>query len=171
MDGAKWTTFAAVTTSIVLIVSLGFNSFFSMIFSDTNKEIKLGTELSLFAQTYQLARKSAASFFQTHHDEIEAYLSGKAKMSTAMHGELVQMLDDIEFLAWLLNNGYITLKGADEILSTQMAHVLDRAAVIIEKSNPPASEYFAKYYPEITKLWTPKGAKYQKDFEPAFDVK
>ncbi len=156
----KWTTFAAITTSIVLIVSLGFNSFFSMIFSETNKEIKLGTELTLFTQTYQLARKSAASFFQTHHDEIEAYLSGKAGMSTAMHGQLVQMLDDIEFLAWLLNNGYITLKGANELLSSQMVHVLNQAAVIIEKSDPPASEYFAKHYPEITKVWTPKDAKH-----------
>ncbi len=171
MDEGKWTTFAAISTAVVLIITLGFYSFYSIILIDSNKEMRLGTELSLFAQTYQLARKSAVSFFQTHSDEIEAYLSGKTKMSTTMYGELVQLLDDIEFLAWLLNNDYITLKGAYEILSAQMVHVLDRVAVIIEKSNPPASEYFAKYYPEITKLWTPKDAKYKKDFESAFDVK
>ena len=140
-----------------------------MIFSRTNKEMRLGTELSIFTQTFLMTRAAAVAFFQKYDNQIEAFLNDKAGMSKVMYGNLVQMLDNIEFLAWLLNNDYITLKGADEILYSQLEHVLDEAAVIIEKANPPASEYFAKYYPEITKIWVPNNKNLQKGFLPPLD--
>ncbi len=169
MDGNKWGTFAAISTGVVLIISLGFYSFYSVLLIQTNKEMRLGPELSLFTQTYLLSKKTAADFFQKYDDQIEAFLDGKAGMSKIMYGDLVQMLDDVEFLAWLLNNDYITLKGADKILYSQLEHVLDEAGAIIEKADPPASEYFAKYYPEITKLWVPNNKKTQKGFLPPLD--
>ena len=140
-----------------------------MIFSRTNKEMRLGTELSIFTQTFLMTRAAAVAFFQKYDNQIEAFLNDKAGMSKVMYGNLVQMLDNIEFLAWLLNNDYITLKGADEILYSQLEHVLDEAAVIIEKANPPTSEYFAKYYPEITKIWVPNNKNLQKGFLPPLD--
>ena len=131
--------------------------------------MRLGTELSIFTQTFLMSRAAAVAFFQKYDNQIEAFLNDKAGMSKVMYGNLVQMLDNIEFLAWLLNNDYITLKGADEILYSQLEHVLDEAAVIIEKANPPASEYFAKYYPEITKIWVPNNKNLQKGFLPPLD--
>jgi hypothetical protein len=169
MEGSKVASFAALSTAIVLIISLGIYTFYAFLLIQTNKEVRTGTELSIFTQTYQLAKGASATFFQKYDDEIEAFLDDKAGMSKVMYGNLVQMLDNIEFLAWLLNNDYITLKGADEILYSQLEHVLDEAAVIIEKANPPASEYFAKYYPEITKIWVPNNKNLQKGFLPPLD--
>ncbi len=166
MEGEKWATFAALTTAIVLIISLGFNSFFSLIFTESNKEIRLGTELSIFTQTFMATRKASVAFFQKYDNQIEAFLNDKAGMSVMMRGDLVQMLDDIEFIAWLFNNGYVTLKGADEILSSQIEHVLNQAAVIIEKADPPASRYFAEHYPQITKVWVPDNELSRKELRP-----
>ena len=169
MEGSKVASFAALSTAIVLIISLGIYTFYAFLLIQTNKEMRTGTELSIFTQTYQLAKGAAGAFFQKYDDEIEAFLDDKAGMSKVMYGNLVQMLDNIEFLAWLLNNDYITLKGADKILYTQLEHVLDEAAMIIEKANPPASEYFAKYYPEITKVWVPNNKDLQKSLLPPLD--
>jgi hypothetical protein len=166
MDGNKWGTFAAISTAVVLIISLGVYTFYAFILIQTNKEMRRGTELSIFTQTFMASRATAVTFFQKNNEQIEAFLDGKAGMSLMMRGDLVQMLDDIEFLAWLFNNGYVTLKGADQILSSQIAHVLNQAAVIIEKADPPATQYFAKNYPQITKLWVPDKELSQSDIRP-----
>ncbi len=128
--------------------------------------MRLGTELSIFTQTFLMTRAAAVAFFQKYDNQIEAFLNDKAGMSMMMCGDLVQMLDDIEFIAWLFNNGYVTLKGADEILSSQLEHVLNQAAVIIEKADPPASRYFAEHYPQITKVWVPDNELSRKELKP-----
>ncbi len=77
-------SFAALSTAIVLIISLGFNSVFSMIFSRTNREMRLGTELSIFTQTFLTTRTAAVAFFQKYDNQIEAFLNDKAGMSVMM---------------------------------------------------------------------------------------
>ncbi|MHC4197194.1 MAG: hypothetical protein ACYSRP_04670 [Planctomycetota bacterium] len=166
MDGSKMASFAAFSTAIVLIISLGIYTFYAFILIQTNKEMRTGTELSIFTQTFMATRAAAVAFFQKYDDQIEAFLNDKAGMSVMMRGDLVQMLDDIVFLAWLFNNGYVTLKGADEILSSQLEHVLNQAAVIIEKADPPASRYFAEHYPQITKVWVPDNDLSRKELRP-----
>ena len=116
----KWAAWSGVIAALSLVAALVFNGIQVHDSTTAQRQSKVATELALLAQIQSSMTKSVYSRvpyveqFRELRDGRRSALSGRAYRVTAEEAA------NMDYFAWLFNNGYLNAKGADELLGSQM---------------------------------------------------
>jgi hypothetical protein len=120
--GVSWQGIASLTAIASLVVALIFNGLQVQQTRHASDEDREATELQVFTQLHQLVNDSLASVVISGDSWNTGVLSEDESRS------LSRAMNDMEYLAWLFNRGYVKLSGAEALWAPAVRCVYDTAS-------------------------------------------
>lgn len=102
-----------VLTVLGLGITLAFNTLGVRDTAHQERETKRATQLSLFTQLDQELNGSVRSL-----EGLQVNANGH--LTTAQRNALHHSYDDLNYMAWLFNNGYLTLPGSKALVFSRL---------------------------------------------------
>jgi hypothetical protein len=110
---------SALTAIASLVVALIFNGLQVRDSADQARQAKLATELQLLTQLNGLVTQSEVTFNPRSSEIVRAELRN-GQLSNKTNAELGMTLKNLDYLAWLVNNGFIRVAGARQLWARRM---------------------------------------------------
>jgi hypothetical protein len=116
----KVAVWSAAIAALSLIVALVFNGFQMQNSATAQRQAKVATELALLAQIQSSMTESVYSRVPFKKEFRELQSGRRAELSDHAYRVVAEEAANMNYFAWLFNNGYIDSDGADELLGPQM---------------------------------------------------
>jgi hypothetical protein len=152
----KWAAWSGIVAALSLAAALVFNGIQTHDSAVAQRQAKLATELGLLAQIQSVMSESVYSRvpYVAQFRELRAgrrgALGGRAYRVTAEEAA------DMNYFAWLFNNGYLNASGADELLGPRMICEYQQAFTLALKDPvgdlPDLLQFIRERGPKLSKL-------------------
>jgi hypothetical protein len=116
---ASWQAISAAIAILTLAAALVFNGLQLRSSADAQRQSKLATELGLLTQLQDVMNKSIAS--RVPYDrQFQDLRAGRRPLTLDAYRAVSQEGSNMDYFAWLFNNGYLTAPGADRLWGPRM---------------------------------------------------
>jgi hypothetical protein len=111
---------SAVIAALSLVIALAFNGIQVRDSTAAQQQAKTATELALLAQIQSAMTRSVYSRVPYVEQFRELRTQRRTELSSSAYRVTAEEAANMNYFAWLFNNGYLNAKGADELLGPQM---------------------------------------------------
>jgi hypothetical protein len=151
----KWAAWSGIVAALTLVVALVFNGIQVHDSTTAQRQAKVATELSLLAQIQSAMTRSVYSRVPYVRQFHELRTGHRGALGQNAYRVTAEEAANMNYFAWLFNNGYLNAKGADELLGPQMVCEYQRAFTRVLKN--PASEL-----PDLVRFIQERRSKLEK---------
>jgi hypothetical protein len=116
----RWTAVSVAIAAIGLVAALVFNGLQVRDSAEAQRQAKSATELGLLTQLQGVMSESLYSRvpYKEQFRRLRAGLPGR--LTPAAYRVMVEEASNMDYFAWLFNEGYLTAPGADELWGPRM---------------------------------------------------
>lgn len=152
----KWAAWSGVIAALSLVVALAFNGIQVHDSTVAQRQSKVATELTLLAQI----QSAMTSSMYSRVPYVKQFREIKAKDRNALGPRAYRVTSEeaanMNYFAWLFNNGYLNAKGADELLGPRMICEYQQAFTSALKEPteelPDLVRFIQERFPKLKKL-------------------
>jgi hypothetical protein len=116
----NWGAFSATVAALSLAAALVFNGIQVRDSADAQHQAKLATELGLLTQLQTVMSQSVYSRVPYKRQFQELRAGRRAGLTASAYRVTAQEASNVDYFAWLFNNGYLDARGADELWGPRM---------------------------------------------------
>ncbi|HET6999207.1 MAG TPA: hypothetical protein VFI03_11510 [Solirubrobacterales bacterium] len=146
---------SAILAGVSLAVAIGFNGLQVRDSAEAQRQAKLATELGLLTQLQSQMNESVYARVQ-FTPEFRALRSGKRRqLSRPAYRATAIEAANMDYMAWLFNNGYLTTPRSDALWGPRMLCEYRRALA-------PGLEHPAQDLPELIRFLRSHGRQFER---------
>lgn len=116
----RWAAVSGIVAAISLVAALVFNAMQVHDSTIAQRQSKVATELALLAQIQSSMTKSVYSRIPYVKQFRELEEGKRSGLSHAAYRVTAEEAANMDYFAWLFNNGYLEAPGADELIGARM---------------------------------------------------
>jgi hypothetical protein len=116
----RWAAWSGIVAALSLAAALVFNGIQAHDSAAAQRQAKLATELGLLAQIQSSMSKSVYSRVPYTAQFRELRTGQRGALSRQAYRVTAEEAANMDYFAWLFNNGYLKAEGADELLGPRM---------------------------------------------------
>ena len=115
-----WSRWPVIIAALSLLVALVFNSVQARNAAESQDDARLATELGLLTQLQSVMSSSVYARVQYAPQFRRLRGGGRSQLTPPAYRATVEEAANMDYLAWLFNNGYLTSDGADHLWGPRM---------------------------------------------------
>jgi len=115
-----WSRSAVIVATLSLLVALVFNSVQARSTAESQDDARLATELGLLTQLQSVMSNSVYARVQYAPQFRQLRSGSRRQLTPPAYRATVEEAANMDYLAWLFNNGYLTSDGADGLWGPRM---------------------------------------------------
>lgn len=126
-SGGRWTAISGIVAALSLAAALIFNGIQAHDSAVAQHQAQLATELGLLTQLQSVMSDSVYSRVAYAAQFRELRAGRRDGLSPRAYRALAEEAANMDYFAWLFDNGYLTVAGADELWGPRMVCEYKRA--------------------------------------------